>query len=326
MIRSRERSMPAISAMNCLVTGAAGFVGSHLVDELLQRGFGVVGVDNFFSGNRGNMSAFIDNPGFSFFERSIAENDLISKIKTQHPSLQHCFHLAAIVSVPYSLNHESETLAINYRATVALLRDAQRLGFSSFVFAGSAAEYGNETRLPIREEYAGNQTRQLSPYGRAKYLASGEVAASAIGVALRFFNIYGPGQDPDNPYSGVISRFLQMAGQNLPLTIHGNGRQTRDFIHVTDAVRAYLTAAGLDGGAKRPPAGCYNIGTGEGTSIRQLARIIRNASGNSQPVEFHPARPGDILYSRADIRRFTAITQWSPQVTIEKGIAFMSRH
>lgn len=316
--------MPALPEISCLVTGSAGFVGSHLVQELLRCGFGVVGVDNFFSGKIENMQAFMDHPLFSFFERSVAGKDLIAEIMTTHPSLQHCFHLAAIASVPYSLTHESETLAVNYHATTVLLKDAERMGFSSFVFAGSAAEYGDETRLPIREEYADERTVQLSPYGRAKYLASHAVATNPIGVSLRFFNIYGPGQDPDNQYSGVISRFLHQASQNLPIIVHGDGSQTRDFIYISDAVQAYLAAAGLDCREKKPSAGCYNIGTGKGTSILKLAQIISDAHGNLQPIEFGPARPGDILYSLADSNKFTTMTQWLPRITIHKGIALIS--
>ena len=179
----------------CLVTGVAGFIGSHLAERLLSENHFVVGVDNFFSGRRENVTALLEHPGFSFHERSVTEASLLRDLKAQYPDLQYCFHLAAIVSVPYSVEHPEATIDVNYHATRQLLGDAEELDFTGFLFAGSSAEYGEEKQLPLREEYATENTRHPSAYGHSKYLASREVAASRCGVALRCFNVYGPRQD-----------------------------------------------------------------------------------------------------------------------------------
>lgn len=305
---------------DCVVTGVAGFVGSHLAERLLSLGRGVVGVDNFFSGYPRNMARFRDHPAFTFHERSITEPRLLSRLCERHPGLRHCFHLAAVVSVPYSVEHPDETLAINWTATEHLLGEALQLRFRSFLFAGSAAEYGEEARLPIREEYATDDTVHPSPYGRSKYLSSRRVGSSAIGIALRCFNIYGPRQDPLSPYSGVISRFVDRALAGQPLTIFGDGQQTRDFIYVGDMVSAYARAAGLDGAGPPVPHGIYNIGTGDLTSIVQLAEVINDLAGNREPTQFLPERQGDIRHSVAEVEGFRQVSGWSPQVRLREGL------
>jgi UDP-glucose 4-epimerase len=308
----------------CLVTGVAGFVGSHLAERLLARDCRVVGVDNFSSGYPENMANFRDHPQFIFHERSIAEAGLLAELTRAHPFITHCFHLAAIVSVPYSVAHPEETMAINHAATVALLCEARAHGCEAFLFAGSAAEYGKDERLPLLEHYATNETQQVSPYGRAKFLASRAVAASRAprGVALRCFNIYGPRQDPGSPYSGVISRFMEAGAAHTALTIFGDGGQTRDFIYVDDVVSAYLRAAGLaaDGMGPGAPAGVYNVATGKATSILELAHTIRRLTANDQPLLFGVERPGDIRHSRADWQELHRATGWLPKVVLEEGL------
>ena len=307
----------------CLVTGVAGFVGSHLAERLVSLGYHVVGVDNLFSGRLENISNLLRNSFFSFHEISIEERGLLNWLKRLYPSLSVCFHLAAIVSVPYSLEHPEQCFKINYEATASLLEEANRLALDTFIFAGSAAEYGKESRQPLREEYASEATIHLSPYGKAKYLASHLVSKSSHlprGVALRCFNIYGPRQDPSSPYSGVISRFLEMARDRIPLTIYGDGYQSRDFIYVADVVEAYLVAAGLLPGYKVPPAGVYNVGTGISTTILDLAKLIVELTGTFESFTFCPERPGDIRHSVADIAFFKNSTGWRPLVRLRDGI------
>ncbi len=304
----------------CLVTGCAGFVGSHLTEALLKEGYEVVGIDNFFSGKSENMDGFINESRFSFHENSISEPDLLNLIYERHGRPQYIFHLAAVVSVPCSMEYPVETMEVNCDATIRLLREAERVGVKRFVFAGSAAEYGNEERLPIREEYAGDDTVQLSPYGRAKYLASRQVAGSPIGTALRFFNIYGPRQDPKSQYSGVISRFFFAAERSEPLTIHGKGKQFRDFIFVEDVVNSYLAAAGIGKIFNMPPPGCYNIGSGTATSIAELAEAVCGITGRSHRITFESPREGDIMYSLADIDKFCRASSWRPAVTLHEGL------
>ena len=304
----------------CLVTGVAGFVGSHLAERLLSLDFKVVGVDNYFSGNQENMLSFLDDTNFYFYETSVTEPRLLSDLKQFHPDLIYCFHLAAIVSVPYSMEHVDETMEVNYQATESLLKEATELGFNAFVFAGSAAEYGSDERLPVRERYASDQTQHLSPYGRSKYLASRCVANETIGVALRCFNIYGPRQDPTSPYSGVVSRFVDAALAGGPLTILGDGLQTRDFIYVSDVVSAYLHAAGMQGLIGSPLNGIYNVGTGQAVSILDLAATILELTERSDSLTFAAERPGDIRHSLADVSKFKAASGWIAEIPLHLGL------
>jgi len=304
----------------CLVTGVAGFVGSHLAERLLSEGYYVVGVDNFFSGHRENLASLLGQSDFFFYERSIDEPALLKDLKAQHPGLRICFHLAAIVSVPYSVEHPAATMKMNHLAALYLLSEAERLDFEAFVFAGSAAEYGDDQRLPLKEEYATEETRHLSAYGRSKYLASREVASSRCGIALRFFNIYGPRQDPSSPYSGVITRFVTMALAQRPLTIFGDGLQTRDFIYVSDVVEAYLSAAKLcdtpTGMGKR----LYNVGTGKSTSVLEVAENINDLVANQAKPVFGQERPGDIRFSAGSVDAFLRDTAWRPRVSLREGL------
>ena len=304
----------------CLVTGVAGFVGSHLAERLLAEDYHVVGVDNFFSGRRENLVPLLEHPAFAFHEGSVTQNGLLHDLKARYPGLECCFHLAAIVSVPYSIDHPEVTMEVNYRASVALLREAEQLGFNVFAFAGSAAEYGSDQRLPLLESYATAETEHLSPYGRAKYLASQEVAMSPCGVALRCFNIYGPRQDPGSPYSGVISRFVTMGLAGKALTIFGDGRQVRDFVYVEDVVEAYLRAATLCRRGRDEKRKLYNLGTGSGTSILELAETLNELVGNCEQLTFCPERPGDIRYSLASPEAFHAATGWQPGIPLREGL------
>ena len=313
-MRKRNRKI------GCVVTGAAGFVGSHLAERLLSEDYRVIGVDNFFSGRKENLAVLWEHPDFAFHERSVTEAGLLGDLKAQYPELECCFHLAAIVSVPYSVDHPETTMGVNCQAAVNLLREAEHLGFGAFVFAGSSAEYGEDQRLPLKEEYATEHTRHLSPYGRSKYLASREAAMSRCGLALRCFNIYGPRQDPTSPYSGVISRFITMALQQQPLTIFGDGLQTRDFIYVSDVVEAYLRAARLCGTARGGEKDPYNIGTGKSTSILELAETINGLVENHAGLAIRPERPGDIRFSVASVDAFRQAAGWEPRVSLREGL------
>lgn len=307
----------------CLVTGAAGFVGSHLCERLLALGHTVVGVDNFFSGRRENLAPFAAHPRFSFYERSVTEPRLLQELGAAHGPFEAVFHLAAIISVPYSLDHPEETHLVNYLATVDLVNEAEKLEVRSFVFAGSAAEYGTQDRMPLRENDAGPWTQWLSPYGEAKYRATMAVASrrgTLRGVSLRCFNIYGPRQDPSSPYSGVISRFVDMAVAGRPLTIFGDGLQTRDFVFVDDVVEAYCRAAALGKGPGIGSGGIYNVGSGRPTSILDLARLICRLTGRPESITFLAERPGDIRHSTANIEAITRGLGWAPRFGLEEGL------
>jgi UDP-glucose 4-epimerase len=305
----------------CLVTGCAGFVGSHLSEALLELGAQVVGVDNFATGHRGNMAGFRDHPEFTFLEHDILDPGLWDRVREAAPGAANVFHLAAVVSVAWSVDHEETTLETNDKASIQLYNQAVRDGARAFVFAGSAAEYGDEPRLPIKEEYADEDSVQLSPYGRSKFLASRHIEKAGFGCSLRCFNIYGPRQDPSSPYSGVISRFLMQAGRGEPLTILGSGDQTRDFIYVADVVRAYLLAAGLGREAGPPLHGAYNVATGRSFSVKELAETANRVTGNSAGLVWLPPRPGDVLHSQADVSKFRREAGFTARTSLEGGLA-----
>lgn len=304
----------------CLVTGCAGFIGSHLVSALLSRGCAVLGVDSLVTGHRANMAAFADHPGFTFWERDVRAPHLVPDALAARPGLRAVFHLAAVVSVPFSIDHPRLTMAVNLDATLALHADSRQAGLPAFVFAGSAAEYGDAATIPVAEEAAGPKTVQQSPYGRAKYLASAAIAASGHGASLRCFNVYGPRQDASSPYSGVISRFMEAGFARRPLTVFGDGRQTRDFVAVDDVVTGYLLAAGLLGPQDRPLAGVYNLGTGRGTSLLELIQALGELTGEEPAVTFLPPRPGDIRHSVADCAKLAA-AGFRPSLTLREGLA-----
>lgn len=303
----------------CLVTGCAGFIGSHLAQTLLDEGHAVIGVDNFASGYVHNMEGFKDHADFIFYEKSITEPGLLAQLKKEHSELDIVFQLAAVVSVPYSVEHPELTMQVNFEANRDMLDAAREMGLSNFVFAGSAAEYGEEERLPVKEEYA-DDAEQLSPYGVAKYKSSSYIEKSGYGCALRFFNIFGPRQDPTSQYSGVISRFVDfgLAGKNM--VIFGDGEQSRDFLYVSDVVTSYLIASGLDREGRGPLTGVYNVGTGKGRSIRELASVVAKLTSAPQEIDFRPERAGDIKHSRADVRKISA-TGFKAEIAFDEGLA-----
>ncbi len=303
----------------CLVTGCAGFIGSHLTQTLLDHGHAVVGVDNFASGYAHNMEGFKKHAGFTFYERSITEKRLLAQLKEKHSDLDVVFQLAAVVSVPYSVEHPELTMQVNFEANRDMLDAARDMGLSQFVFAGSAAEYGNEDRLPVKEAYA-DSAEQLSPYGIAKYKSSSYIEKSGYGCSLRFFNIFGPRQDPTSQYSGVISRFVDFGLAGKKMVIFGDGEQSRDFLYVADAVTAYLIASGLDREGRGPLTGVYNVGTGKGRSIRELASVVAKLTSAPQEIDFKPERAGDIKHSCADVSRITE-AGFRAGIVFEEGLA-----
>lgn len=307
--------MPISSKPKFLVTGCAGNVGSNLTKSLLDDGVAVVGVDNFFSGMPQNMVDFRNHPDFEFHERSITDTDFMEELLQRQNGLSGVIHLAAIISVPYSMDHAEETMEINCGASLNLHGLARRAGCGAFVFAGSAAEYGRPLSQPAREQDAGDP---LSPYGLSKHLVSLAVEESGYGCSLRFFNIYGPTRAKPGPYDGVVRLFLDQARQGLAPTILGDGLQLRDFLFLGDAVRALKRAAGVPAG--EPMRGVYNVGTGHGTSIEQLARRIMRLAGVDGEAQYGPERPGDIRFSVADNDKFRRVAGWVPDTLLDHGL------
>lgn len=299
-----------------LVTGCAGFVGGHLCAEMLDEGWDVVGVDNYFSGKRLVAEGLSMRPGFTFVAEDIRTPGLWKRLFAQGP-VQAVIHLAAVVSVPYSLAHPKETIEVNRDAALRLFEAAAANGVESVVFAGSAAEYGEASMSAIPEAAATDETVRLSAYGQAKYEASRNVEAMG-GCSLRCFNIHGPGQDAASPYSGVVARFTEFALAGKDLTIFGDGAQTRDFVHVSDVVRVYMRAAGLAG--EPPLKGIYNVALGKGISVLEAARIIIEVTGSSSGLSFGPPRGGDILHSVADVSRLREVMDTSGFLSFRQGL------
>jgi len=285
-----------------VVTGGAGFIGSHLVDRLLESEHRVVVLDNFSTGKRANLARWADHAALHIVPCDVSHGIFaaLEPITRVHGAVDRIAHLAAQVSVVQSIANPLFDTQVNYGGTLHVLDYARAKGIKKVVLASSSAVYGDVADMPVSEDAP---KQPLSPYGINKYAS--ELAldyyASVHDVpttALRFFNVYGPRQDPSSPYSGVISIFTDRARAGRPLTIFGDGQQTRDFVYVGDVVRAI--SAGLADGNSRLVA---NVGMGGEISVLELARTIVDLCGGRSTIEHQPARAGEILKSRARVDR-----------------------
>ena len=278
-----------------LVTGAAGFIGSHTADLLLASGHDVLGIDNFRTGREENLANSSRTPRFRLLREDITADGLLIRIvAAEKPDA--ILHLAALVSVPESIADPVLNRRLNLEATRQIAAAAASGSVRRVVFASSAAVYGANADLPLHETA---QTKPLSPYGDAK-LESEEILADlsrsrpAIStVALRYFNVYGPRQDPRSPYSGVISLLAAAFRESRPFTLHGDGGQTRDFISVADVARANALAL------TRPVNGSLvlNVCTGHATALTEMIRVMGTITGRALDPARQPARRGDIRHS-----------------------------
>ncbi|MDB6093213.1 MAG: hypothetical protein JWM32_775 [Verrucomicrobia bacterium] len=301
-----------------LVTGAAGFIGSHTVDFLLAEGHKVIGVDNFRTGRKGNLSRAVDSRDFSLHELDVsAPGALGGLVGVERPDA--IIHLAALVSVQESMTNPALNFSLNVQATHLVAEAARTHGVGRVVFASSAAIYGDAPEQPARE--AGEKS-PVSPYGAAKLaseaLLLGHGATFGFTVRCqRYFNVYGPRQDPSSPYSGVISIFAKRYREGRGVTIYGDGRQTRDFIAVGDVARANAIAATR----ANLFSGAANICTGRETSLLDLAEIFGRYLPASPLPEHAPARSGDILRSLGDPGKAAAEMGFTANVRVADGLA-----
>lgn len=273
-----------------LITGGAGFIGSHLADQLQKLGAGVVVLDDLSTGRREHLSAEIE-----FINGSVLDTNLITNVAKGCTGI---FHLAAIASVSKSNEDWIGSHRVNQTGTLAVFNASRALGGMPVVYASSAAVYGNQRVDRITEQAV---VRPLSPYGADKLGCElhGHVAATLFGIpniGLRFFNVYGPRQESSSPYSGVISVFTAKALSNLPITIYGDGRQTRDFINVADVV-SYLIAAMKLSKESEKTSGVFNVCTGKGKCVIELAEMIISLLNSSSVILYGPPRFGDIEIS-----------------------------
>ena len=297
--------------MRVLVTGAAGFIGHHLCGKLLQRGFEVWGLDDLSRGDPARVRE-LERDGMKFVDVDIRDRGRVSEVLREiRPSA--VAHLVALISVPESFEKPDLYRSVNAEGTRNLVSAANRVGVERFVYASSAAVYGDPVRLPIDEDHPVNP---ISPYGETKLLGERYVLEGFRGASfsLRLFNVYGRGQNPE--YAGVITRFLERVREGKPPVIYGDGEQTRDFIYVGDVADAFIQAlnSNLRG------AHVFNIGTGRPVSVRELARIVIELAGlDMEPVYADP-RPGDIKHSYADISKAKSLLGWIPETSLEDGL------
>ncbi len=297
-----------------LVTGGAGFIGSHTVDLLLANHFQVIVLDNLVSGNLDYLN--LSHPNLIFLEGDILNFELLCNIL---PDCDAVLHLAALPSVPKSIEDPITSLKINMEGFVNVLQAIRQVNKPiRLVYASSAAVYGNSTILPCNDE-ASLPEMVLSPYALEKannerYARLYEHLFGIPSLGLRYFNVYGSRQDPNSPYAGVISRFIERFQQNKPIIIYGEGNQSRDFIHVSDIARANLMAL------QQAYSGVLNIATGKAETLIHLARYIEECGGKKADIQFVPARAGDILESYAATEKAARELNFYSETSLKSGI------
>jgi len=294
-----------------LVTGGAGFIGSHLCRRLVSEGHEVRALDNLSSGRR-------DNLGDVDVDLMVGDLRDPSTAGLAVEDAEIVLHHAAIASVQYSVEQPLDEQQVNVVGTLRLLEAARHAGVRRFVFAASAAAYGIDPTVPKREEMT---ALPVSPYGLSK--VAGEhycrVWSHVYGletVCLRYFNIFGPRQDPASPYSGVISIFARLMIDGVAPTIHGDGEQSRDFTCVDNVVAANLAAMAVPLAAGE----VYNIGTGRGVTVNELVASLNQILGSDLVPKYGPSRVGDVRVSVADIGRARMDLGYEPQVGFEEGL------
>jgi UDP-glucose 4-epimerase len=288
-----------------LVTGGAGFIGSHVVDALIEQGHSVRVIDNLSSGKRAHVNARAE-----FFEVDILDLD---ELKTLFSGIDGVFHLAAIPSIPYSIEHPKESFEVNVNGTLHVLLAAKDSGVKRVVYSASASVYGDTSIIPTPCTVAANP---LSPYALQKYL--GELLVRQFSdvygletVRLRYFNVYGPRAAQEGAYVTVMSIFRRLKEQGKPLSIIGDGMQTRDFVHVKDVAQANVAAMF----SERVGRGeVFNVATGKQTTVLDVARLFGG------DIAFIPPRQGEIIHSCADIRETVEMLDWKPRILFEEGV------
>lgn len=305
--------------MRILVTGGAGFIGSNLVQHLLQNPqvTGVRVLDNLATGSLQNLAAFEQNPRFEFFEGDIRSFDTC---------LQACqgigliSHQAALGSVPRSINDPLTSNDVNITGTLNIFTAAKESGIRRVVYAASSSTYGDHPGLPKVEDKIGNP---LSPYAVTKLV--NELYARVYGnlygmelIGLRYFNIFGPRQNPAGPYAAVIPLFMNAVLNNQPPTINGNGGHSRDFTFVANAVQANELALFTQNKAALNQV--YNIACGEQTSLNELFEMIKELAGSDLVPTYGPERTGDVKHSLADISKAQTLLGYKPAFTIKEGL------
>ena len=301
--------------MKAVVTGCAGFIGSHLSTALLDRGAEVTGLDCFTdyyprAAKEANLAPLRDRRGFRFIEDRLEKMDLTPLVD----GATHVFHLAAQAGVRKSWGRDFRTYTVdNVDATQALLEAVKERPIARLVYASSSSVYGDAAEIPMREDA---RPQPVSPYGVTKLAAEQlcnlyHANFGVPAVSLRYFTVYGPRQRPDMAFH----RFLRASLKNQPITLYGDGSQTRDFTYVGDAVAATVAA-----GDRGVPGGVYNIGGGSRVSMNEVLALIERVTGRPLDVRREPAQKGDMRDTYADTSRARADLRFAPSVTLEEGL------
>jgi UDP-glucose 4-epimerase len=295
-----------------LVTGGAGFIGSNLVRGLLERGDEVKVLDNFSTGNRRNLDGL---------EIEVVEGELRSyeRVHRAVRGVEVVFHLGALGSVPRSVQDPLTTNAVNVDGTLNVLLAARDEGVRRVVYASSSSVYGSSAQLPALES---SPVDPISPYGVAKLAAErycvsfSRVYHSFETVVLRYFNVFGPRQNPQSQYAAAVPLFISAVAEGRPVTIFGDGEQSRDFTYVTNVIEANLAAADAPGANGR----IFNIAAGAPNSVNALVEAIGTLLGKPVAKEYAPPRPGDIRDSFADVGAARETLAWAPTIGFEEGL------
>jgi nucleoside-diphosphate-sugar epimerase len=295
-----------------LVTGGAGFIGSHLTEELVRRGHTVRVVDNLVTGSRRNLAHV---PGVEFLEGDLADAAVAERAAA---GMDYVLHQAAIPSVPRSVTDPVTSNRANIDASLSILVAARDAGVKRLVYAGSSAAYGDLPTLPKREDMP---TSPLSPYALQKLVAElyCQMFTRLYGletVTIRYFNVFGPRQDPGSPYSGVISLFATALLEGRRPVIYGDGEQTRDFTYVTNVVDGVLRACA----APKAIGEVINVATGARISLNELLRTMNRVVGTDLEAIYGESRAGDVRDSQADITKARALLEYTPIVGLELGL------
>jgi nucleoside-diphosphate-sugar epimerase len=298
-----------------LVTGAAGFIGSNLVRHLLDHDHTVLGLDNLSTGRPVNLDPVADR--MTFIEGDIRDRDLVAELCAD---VDYVFHQAALPSVPRSIDNPWAANAHNVTGTLSVFLGARDAGVERVVFAASSSIYGDTDQLPKEETMC---SRPESPYAVSKHVGElyGEVFSDVYDietVGLRYFNVFGPRQDPSSDYAAVIPKFIDLFVREEPPVIHGDGKQTRDFTYVENVVQANRKAALAP--TENVSGEIFNVGCGERITVNRLARELKAVTGASvDPVHGDP-RPGDVRHSQADISKAQSAFGYEPTVDLKEGL------